>query len=49
MKAVSIIFSVYWAVLAITSWCGYPPSNFSVGCGFMVAAIGMASDAFLRD
>ena len=47
MKWVSIFFGFYWLGMAIAAWCGCPPSNFSIGCGFMVAAIGMFSDAVL--
>ena len=45
MKWFNIFFAIYWAVLAITAWCGYAPSNFSIGCGFLCAAVGFLGSA----
>lgn len=43
MKWFNIFFGVWYIGQAIATWCGYPPSNLSIGCGFFCAAIGFFS------
>lgn len=40
MKWLNVCLGVYWVGLGIAAWCGYVPSNFSIGCGFLCAALG---------
>jgi len=46
MKIFSGFFAAYWFVLAICAFCGMDLSNFTIGCGLLVASIGTLQDFF---
>lgn len=39
-------FAVYWLVLAICAFCGVELSNFTIGCGLLIASLGMLHNCF---
>ena len=43
-KILSGFFAGYWFILAICVFCGLEISNFTIGCGLLVASIEMLSD-----
>ena len=45
MKWFWLFYTVYWFAYAIVAWSGQPIPTFSIGCGFMMAAIGCANSA----